>query len=173
MATVSIPVPTALIQPVLDRLDALKAKFLAVPANVRASLDKLARVRVAINASGNVPVEVNTAAMQVETNLKRVQTEWQQAAERFTQLDDMRRVQSLLNLDGVQLASSLALSAGYVLKNADASIRAVDDLAAKYLTQEQRTNLNVTTAGVVGGFSVGYLALAAGLYFAFFRRGRR
>lgn len=172
MATVSLPVPTGLVQPLLDKLDALKGKFLAVPANVRAALDKLARVRMAINSQGAIPAEINNAAQAVENNLKRVQTEWNQAAERFTQLDDMRRTQSLLNLDGAQLASSLALSAGYVLKNADSSIAAVDALANKYLSADQQQSLNVASAGV-SGISLPFLAVIGAAAYMFMRRRGR
>lgn len=170
MATVGVPIPDSLVRPVLDKLDALKSKFLAVPANVRASLDKLTRVRMEINKLGNVPPEVNQSAQLIENNLKRVQQEWQNAADRFTQLDDMRRVQSLLTWDGVQLASSLALSATYVLKNADSSMRAVNDLAAKYLSAEQQRTIDVATVGVPTGMSLGTVALIGAAIFFFSRR---
>ena len=171
MATVSVPVPIGLVQPLLDKLDGLKAKFLAVPANARAALDRLARIRVEINRQGTVPVEINQAAMAVENNLKRVQSEWQTAAERFTMLDEMRRSNQLLTMDGLQLASSLVLSAGCVLANSDKSIRAVDDFARKYLTPEQQNTLNTQTAGVGGGISPMLLLYAAVGYY-FLRRRR-
>lgn len=164
MATVAIPVPTKLIQPVLDKLDALKAKFLAVPANTRAALDKLARVRTQINRTPNVPSSINASALQVENNLKRVQQEWQVSADSFSMLDNLRRTGSVFTMDSLQLASSLGLSAAFVLKNADASVAAVDQLAAKYLTPEQQRDLDVSTVGVAGGpglLTYGVLALGA------------
>jgi MYXO-CTERM domain-containing protein len=50
-------------------------------------------------------------------------------------------------MDGVTIASQLAMSAGYVIKNADTNIAAVDKLAEKYLTAAQRAELGAQTTG--------------------------
>lgn len=171
MANVSIPIPSSLLSGVLGKLDALKDKFLAVPANTRAALDKLARIRMTINASGSVPADVNTGAMLVENNLKRVQSEWQTSADRFAQLDNARRSGGVLSMDTLTIASSLVISAGYVLKNADSSIAAVDGFASKYLSPEQRDKLDISTTGTVAGISP--VVLIGGLAALWFLSRRR
>lgn len=167
--SVSLKVPA--VAGVMDKLDAMKAKFLAVPANVRAALDKLSRIRRLINQT-NMPVpprEINEAAQVVENNLKRVQLEWNTSAERFTMLDNLRREQKAITMDGLTIASQLLTSAGYVMKNADKNIAAVDALANKYLTAEQRAQLGTLTTGS-GGMSVPTLALLGVGAFLLLRR---
>lgn len=145
----------------LNQIDAMRAKFLAIPANTRLALDKLARVRIAMNRTDarGVTVEQNEAAQAIENNLKRVQLEWNTAAERFSQLDYLRREQKALSMDALMIASQLLTSAGYVIKNADKSIAAVDALAQKYLSPEQLAQINVATVGS-GGIGMTPLLIA-------------
>jgi len=158
-----IPAGIPFVSKALDSLDALKVKFLAVPANARAALEKLARIRTEVNKGGNVPADWNTSAMAVENNLKKVQTEWGKSASTFSTLDSMRAAGgSILTTDGLLLAAQLTKSATFVINNADASARAVDNLAARYLTPEQRTQLNISTVGT-NGIGGSALFLAAGL----------
>jgi hypothetical protein len=145
--TLSINIPG--VSTVLNKLDGMRAKFLAVPANTRMALDKLSRIRRTMNRTDGAGVTVaqNEEALKIENGLKRVQLEWNTSAERFSMLDGLRRDQKALSMDGVTIASQLAMSAGYVIKNADTNIAAVDKLAEKYLTAAQRAELGAQTTG--------------------------
>lgn len=156
----AFPINLPGISNVMDKLDKLKGDFLAVPANTRAALDKLARIRMTINKTGSVPIALNEAAQQIEGTLKRVQMEWNTSAERFTMLDDLRRNQKAISLDGLTIAGQLATSAVYVIKNSANACKAVDTLAANFLTPEQQKQLGVETTGVAPS-TVG--AVAAGV----------
>lgn len=168
--TLSVRIPG--VSGVLDKLDAMRAKFLAVPANTRLALDKLARVRRMMNRTDTAPVTAaaNEKAQAVENNLKRVQTEWNVAAERFSTLDALRKGQKTLTLDSVTMASQLAVSAGYVIKNSDKSIAAVDALANEYLTEAQRAEIGTATTGAPAVPTAALLAIAGIGALLFFRR---
>lgn len=145
----TLPIRIPGVSDALNKLDGMRAKFLAIPANTRMALDKLARIRRTMNRTDGqgVTVAQNEEAQKIENALKRVQLEWNTAAERFSMLDNLRRNQTALSMDGVTIAAQLVVSAGYVIKNADKSIAAVDTLASKYLTADQRSQLGVQTAG--------------------------
>lgn len=172
MLGLSLPIP--MVSGLLDKLDKMKGDFLAIPANVRAAKDKLARVRRVMNRNNAVTVEANEAALVVERGLARVQVEWDTAAQRFSMLDNARRDGTALSADGITIASQLVTSAAYVIKNANANIAAVDALAAKYLTPEERAQLQVATVGVPSGvFGMSLpVALALGIGALFLMRKR-
>lgn len=163
--TLSLNIPG--VKSALDKLDAQKAKFLSVPANVRAALDRLGRIRVIVPKNGPVTVEFQEASQIVEQNLKQTQIQWETAAERFSMLDTMRRTGSgSVSADTILLASQLLTSVGYVIKNADSNIAAVERLADKYLTAEQRNQLSIQTTGVKRGVSMPLvLGIVAAAYF--------
>jgi hypothetical protein len=167
---VSIRLPG--VSSLLDKLDGQKAKFLSVPANVRAALDKLARVTMLASKSHSITVEESSELQQVKNNLERLQAEWDTSATRYAQLDSLRQKQSSLSGDVIAMASQLVLSAGYVIKNADRSVAAVDSIARKHLTADQLATLRIQTSGSSsGGSGVTLSAVAAFLAIVAFFRG--
>lgn len=155
---------------VMDKLDAQKEKFLAIPSNVRAALDKLGRIRLLVGKNGPVTVEFQNVSVIVEQNLKQTQIQWETSAERFSELDTLRKTGGVsVSGDTILLASQLLTSVGYVVKNANNNIAAVDKLGAKYLTTEQQKQLSLNTVGVSGS-SIPLLALVGVGYLIFRRR---
>lgn len=139
----------------MDKLDGMKANFLAIPANVRMALDRLARVRMAVSNKGPVTVEFQNASQVVENNLTTTQLQWQTAADAFSQLDSLRQTHSLsVGSDTISLAATLVGSVTSVERNANNNIAAVESLARKYLTADELARLNQTTYGApsAGGF---------------------
>jgi len=173
MALLSIlKLPARLTRNVLARVDSHKTEFLAVPANIRAAQDRLARVLLEINKGPTLPV-VNATGARIGNELQRVRVEWDIAAERYTRLDALRRDGGTVTADGATLAGQLAVSAGYVVRNASKSRAAVDTFARQNLTAEQLARLDVASVGIAGGVS-GVLAAAVviGAVVAFRSRGR-
>lgn len=75
----------------------------------------------------------------------------------------------MFTTEGVLLAANLAKSAAYVIRNADSASAAVDALAFRYLTPEQRAELGVTGSGIGGireflGSGVGLAVGALGVF---------
>lgn len=161
-----LPIP----QKLMDQLDGMKAKFLAVPMQMRMALERLGKLRVILNRGAAVPPAVNAECQTVEQRLKRVQAEWQSSADAFASIDRMRAGgATLLTTEGILLAANLAKSASYVIKNADASSAAVETLAFKYLTQAQRDELGVRGSGTASpleflGSGVGLAIGALGVF---------
>lgn len=168
---ISLAIPG--VKSIMQKVDAQKAAFLAVPANLRAALDRLGRIRIQVSRNAPVTVEFQEVSQIVEQNLKMTQMQWDTAAERASSLDVLRQTKGLsVSLDTVTIASQLFTSAGYVIANTKKNVAAVEKLGEKYLTAEQRAQLNLATRGSDGklGSSVFLLAGLAGVWMLMRRR---
>lgn len=167
---ISLSIPG--VKSAMDKIDAFKSRFLAVPANVRMALDTLARVRMLVTRTAPETVAFHTAAINVQNNLESTQRQWSLAAERFSELDKLRQQQSSVSLDTVLLASQLLSSVSSVLSRSDVNIRAVDDLAKQYLTPEQRAQVQMQTVGTPASteMGIGTVAMIGIAAFLFLRR---
>lgn len=139
----------------LAKVDGLKASFMSVPARVNTALDKLTIVRQAMARNG-APPSAQSDALTVEQHLRQVQSEWAASA---TDYQKLNTTGLSLSVDTLTTATRLLASAGYVLSNMDSLQASVDALAAKYLTAQQRQQVNAQYAGTIGGLSLGTLAL--------------
>jgi len=149
----------------LSKLDSYKAQFLGVPDRVNKALDKLAYVRQAM-AQNHAPPSAQSDALNVQQHLQQVKSEWDVAAKSFSALQASG---AHVSLDTITTAGNLITSVTYVLGNTNSLESSVNNLAAKYLNQNQQQTLSSMTGG---GVSLGTLALVGvGLYLLTRNRG--
>lgn len=137
---------------VQQKLNEIRAKFLAIPQANEAAKQTLARVRAQTNDAGEVD-RIN----QLQAQARAVDTGFQAVVAQFAAFDDLRRSGAGAS-QLVAAGASLLSAAQNVQRNSDSVVNAVRPLAQKY-GQAVQTTQDVSTGKGMLIFGVGALAL--------------